>query len=345
MLKIAFRADGGSEIGMGHIIRCMALADAFPDTTKIFFIIKEEDQVIRLIKENGYDVITLNKDIDYHHEITTVKKFLEEYEINILIEDAYHIDQSYLCEVKNSVDVLVSISAYAKFTYPSDIVINGNVYASNLDYQSLDGDTKFLLGTDYALLRKEFRNLPEKDIKEKVKNILVTMGGSDPLNLTPKVLEAISEIDKSDFHVDVVIGPAFKNIKNILETVDQSKLEVSLHLNIKKISELMIKADLAISAGGCTLYELATVGTPGVVLQQNENQIIDMEQEGTVIDLGVGNKLESTEITDKIEKLIYQCETRLEMSKNGQYIFDGLGCERCAKEIVDHYNKFRNNNM
>jgi spore coat polysaccharide biosynthesis predicted glycosyltransferase SpsG len=182
-------------------------------------------------------------------------------------------------------------------------VINGNAYAGDLDYLSYYGDTEFLLGTDYLLLREEFRNLPEMEVRDKVHNILVTVGGYDMRNLTPKIIKALSELDldeindqyldKKNLHIDVVIGPSFDNIKEIVKAVQKSKLDISLNFNVKKMSKLMIKSDIAISSGGSTLYELAVTKTPALVLLQAENQVRVAEKlDGqSIINLGFDNSV------------------------------------------------------
>lgn len=318
MSVVALRVDGGKDIGLGHIMRSMALASDLKndeEVERIFYITKNETSAVNKLKENDFEVITIDKGLNYDKEIEEVKKIINKEEVNKLITDSYEIDQNYLIEMRKIVDKLVTIHDYAPFAFPSHVVINGNAYAEDLDYESLYGDTEFLLGTDYLLLREEFRNLPEIEVRDRVQNILVTVGGYDLRNLTPKIIEVLNSIDfdeiedqyldKENLHIDVVIGPSFDNVDEIVEEVRKSSLDISLNFNVKKMSELMIKSDIAISSGGSTLYELAVTKTPALVLLQAENQIMVAEKldEKRVINLGFKINYDCL-IEEKIKKLI-----------------------------------------
>jgi len=315
---VALRVDGGKDIGMGHIMRTMALANDLKKKEKneeVFYITKDDQKAVNKLKENDFEVVIIDKDLSYEKEIEKVKDIIKKRKVNKLITDSYEIDQSYLIEMRKVVDKLVTIHDYAPFAFPSHVVINGNAYAEDLDYQSYYGDTEFLLGTDYLLLREEFRNLPEIEVRDKAQNILVTVGGYDLRNLTPKIIDALNSIDldemeeqyidKENLHIDVVIGPSFDNVDEIVEEVRKSSLDISLNFNVKKMSELMIKSDIAISSGGSTLYELAVTKTPALVLLQAENQIMVAEKldEKRVINLGFKINYDCL-IEEKIKKLI-----------------------------------------
>lgn len=303
---VALRVDGGKDIGMGHIMRTMALANDLKkeeEVIKIFYITKNDQSAVRKLKENNFEVITIEKDLSYDEEIEEVKEIINKEEVNKLITDSYEIDQNYLIEMRKVVDKLVTIHDYAPFAFPSHLVINGNAYAEDLDYESYYEDTEFRLGMDYSLLREEFRNLPEIEVRNKVQNILVTVGGYDLRNLTPKIIKALNSInfdgiddkymDKENLHIDVVIGPSFDNLDQIVAEVKKSNSDISLNFNVKKMSKLMIKSDIAISSGGSTLYELAVTKTPPLVLVQAENQVRVAEKlDGeSVMNLGYEEKL------------------------------------------------------
>jgi UDP-2,4-diacetamido-2,4,6-trideoxy-beta-L-altropyranose hydrolase len=314
---VALRVDGGKDIGMGHIMRTMALANDFKKDEEVkrgFYITKNKQSAVNKLKENDFEVITIDKDLTYEKEIEKVKEIIKREEVNKLITDSYDIDQNYLIEMRKVVDKLVTIHDYAPFAFPSHVVINGNAYAEDLDYESYYGDTEFLLGMDYLLLREEFRNLPEIEVRDRIQNILVTVGGYDLRNLTPKIIEALDSIDfdeiedqyidKENLHIDVVIGPSFDNVDQILAEVNKSNLDISLDFNVKKMSKLMIKSDIAISSGGSTLYELAVTKTPALVLLQAENQVrVADKLDGESI-INIGFKKKYYEVKNELLKLI-----------------------------------------
>jgi UDP-2,4-diacetamido-2,4,6-trideoxy-beta-L-altropyranose hydrolase len=316
MSVVALRVDGGKDIGLGHIMRSMALASDLKndeEVERIFYITKNETSAVNKLKENDFEVITIDKGLNYDKEIEEVKKIINKEEVNKLITDSYDIDQNYLIEMRKVVDNLVTIHDYAPFAFPSHVVINGNAYAEDLDYESYYGDTEFRLGTDYLFLREEFRNLPEIKVRDKVQNILVTVGGYDLRNLTPKIIEALNSIDfdeiddqyivdKGNLHIDVVIGPSFDNVDQIVAEVEKSSLNISLNFNVERMSKLMLKSDIAISSGGSTLYELAVTKTPALVMLQAENQVrvADKLDGKSIINLG----FESEDIEYTFKKIV-----------------------------------------
>ncbi len=306
MSVVALRVDGGKDIGMGHIMRTIALANDLKkkqENKEVFYITKDDPKAVNKLKENDFEVVVIDRNLSYEKEIEEVKEIIKKRKVDKLITDSYEIDQNYLIEMRKVVDKLITIHDYAPFAFPSHVVINGNAYAEDLDYESLYGDTEFLLGTDYLFLREEFRNLPDIEVRDKVQNILVTVGGYDMRNLTPKIIKALNELDldeiddqyldKENLHIDVVIGPSFDNLKEIIKEVKISSLDISLNFNVKKMSKLMVRSDIAISSGGSTLYELAVTKTLALVLLQAENQVRVAEKlDGkSVINLGYEDKI------------------------------------------------------
>lgn len=221
-------------------------------------------------------------------------------------------------------------------SYPSDIVINGNIYAEDLNYKATYGQTKFLLGTKYALLRKEFRNIPPKEIKDTAENILITMGGSDPSGFTLKILEIIK--DRKDLKIDVVIGASFeeKLVNEINELIKRSGNISTYHdVNAEIMKELMIKADIAISAGGSTLYELAAAGVPTLVIIAADNQIRNVEYMSKAECIfNLGFEVNKDIFRENFNKLLFDSVKRREMSSNGQKILNGEGAKLCANKII-----------
>ncbi|MEC9488403.1 MAG: UDP-2,4-diacetamido-2,4,6-trideoxy-beta-L-altropyranose hydrolase [Halanaerobium sp.] len=345
--KIAIRVDGGTEIGMGHLMRCLALASRLKEEAQVTFLTRREDSAIRMITRYGFPLHLLPTDLSYTAEIPLVRHFLTKGNYQIIITDSYNLAQDYLLQIREVVNKLVSIHDYVPFAFPSDILINGNIYAPELAYESLTGQTKFLLGTDYTLLREEFQKLPRRNISERVQKVLVTMGGSDLLNLTPKIIRILTELKKpgielkycdlARLHIDVVIGPAFDNREDVIKEVERAPYEVSLHFNYNMMSSLFLECDLAVSAAGSTLYELAVTGTPGLSLLQAENQELaakKMEEAGCNISLGYGDQVVPEEVQEGLVRLIEDWPLRIKMSKSGQALVDGRGVERCVQNIL-----------
>lgn len=334
MLKVAIRADGGSKIGMGHVNRCLALAEELKcENCDITFITKNVETVTKKFTEDGFKFISL-PDLQTE-EIIYIKEKIKGFDI--LITDSYDIDFKYLDEIKKTGIFLVTIDDLNLLeSYPSDIVINGNIYAEDLNYKSTYGQTKFLLGTEYTLLRKEFRNITNKKIKDTAKNILITMGGSDPNGFTLKILEIIK--DRKDLKMDVVIGASFEDklVNEINELIKRRGNISTYHdVNAKIMKELMIKADIAISAGGSTLYELAAAGVPTLAVIAADNQIKNVEYMSKAeCILNLGFEVNKDALLKNFNILLYDTAKRGKMSLRGQNLVNGNGVKICANKII-----------
>jgi len=307
MIKAIVRVDGGSNIGMGHIQRRLALSGQLrKNGARILFVSKKGETIEKKVKQEGFEVMVLKDDIDLKEDLKDTINAIKKRGVNVIITDSYAIDEHYLTEIKKTVPFLVSIDDLANISFPSDIAINQNIYAKNLNYRSLTGKTKFLLGPKYALLREEFSNPGKRGINEKVKNILVTLGGADFFNLTPKILKILDRINQ-DFKITAVVGPFFKNIADIEKTAKEINKKVELIDDSYEMGKIMLASDLAITGGGTTLYELAATGTPALAFCLAENQLRNikgMAEAGTLINLGWGNNRTEKKFYEKIGELI-----------------------------------------
>lgn len=334
--RLGIRADGGPGLGWGHIMRCLALAEELEKIgTKVEFLSRKNCEVIEKIKHCGFDVRPLVS-ISIDEEVEEVLQILRDKDLAVLITDSYQIDEAYLSRIREKVSVLVSIDDLNQMQYPSDLVVNGNIYAPNLSYKRIHEKTKFLLGPQYLLLRREFSNSFERRIADTVEEVLITVGGSDIFNLTPQIMRVINSLPIK--RVQVVIGPSFTNKAEIGATAQKMIPRVVLHENVENMSQLMVSCDIAITAGGTTLYELAATGTPGIAVLQADNQLQAAEvmaQRGTVINLGLGDKAFLSQLESSLKLLLDSPNKRREMSIRGRELVDGLGCQRVAREIVN----------
>lgn len=339
-MKVAVRADGGPNIGMGHVQRCLTLSSELKKNgAGVLFISKKDETIEKKIKQEEFEVIALKDNIDLKEDLKNTINAIKTHRVNAVITDSYAVNEYYLTEIKKTVPLLVSIDDLAKISFPSDIVINQNVYAKDLDYHSSTGRTKFLLGPKYALLREEFSNLSKRKINEKVKNILITLGGSDSFNLTPKILKVLDRISRN-FKITVVVGPFFKNVPEIEKTAEEINKNVELIYNSYEMSRIMLASDLAITGGGTTLYELAAAGTPALAFYLAENQLRNvqgMAEVGTLVNMGWGNNWTQKKFYEKIDELTGNHVLRERMSKSGQELVDKKGSQRAVNSILRYF--------
>jgi spore coat polysaccharide biosynthesis predicted glycosyltransferase SpsG len=221
--------------------------------------------------------------------------------------------------------------------YYSDVVLNQNIGSEKLRFSAEDY-TKFLLGTKYVILQDELLRRDEKNYRKKVYNILVTLGGTDQYNLTLKILKALNETNQES-EIFVVIGPFNPFYEDLKKFVEKSDLKINLLKSPEKMAEIYLKADIAISAGGTSCYEIAYFGIPNLIVTITDNQLKNAEEldrQKVSINLGHKNKVFNKLITDKVNQLITNDSLMKLMGKNGMELVDGEGKKRIV-EFVESF--------
>ncbi|TGL02300.1 glycosyl transferase [Leptospira bouyouniensis] len=246
--------------GLGHLRRCIAFSELFESKG-----IKKQI----LVNTDHEDADVFHTDIKQQNWL--VHKQLET-KYDAIIIDSYRAQAADYEHFKQYTNHLVAIDDDNRIEYPSGCIIyNGGLGGLIYQYDP-NRFKKILAGPEYALLRKEFReNREEKKINQNLERILITMGGSDPLHLTSKLIQFYhAEFPSSQ--LDVIIGPGFTDFKEE-EFIHVPTLKIYKNLDARSMCDLMIKVDLCITAGGQTIYELGKLGIPFIVIQTAENQL------------------------------------------------------------------------
>lgn len=350
MINVAIRADGGHSMGMGHIMRCLSLASEFRNNgCNVYFISKYEEGIKKILSDH-YKAIPLKctknssangfyygDETELVNEAKDIIKIIKAYEIDLLFIDSYNVSENYLMSIKSNVKKIAYIDDINKFIYPVDILINGNISAEKMNYKRYCKDEIMLLGSKYNLIRSEFKDLPERKIKKEVEEVMITTGGSDPHNMTMKLLDIfVSDDALKSLTYNVVVGSGFTNKKEIREFANQHE-NVVIYENPNKISEIMLKSDIAISSGGSTLYELCACGTPTLAFIYADNQrfiVEEMTELGNIKNIGWYNEFEQDQLISKLIELSLNHRERLELSNLGKILVDGKGTKRIFNKVT-----------
>ena len=340
MHRALFRVDAGSNIGLGHLQRSLALAGALKNLgVDSIFVTDQNDRGGHLIARYGFDPMPLRRTESWTlDDLTGTLEIATRQDCGAIIVDSHVVGERYLTEAKNTGSFVVVRDDLALYPFTCNIVFNGNADGPSLPYQSSSGDTVFLLGTEFIVLRQEFQTLPERTRNGRVANIMVVLGGADHHNLMPRILSTLYKLP-GDFDVTAVIGPYFTNEADIRSAAQHAKRSIKLVSDPEFISELMIEADLAISAGGQTLYELATLGCPTIAIRTASNQdgqLKVLEDVGFVRSAG---DAESDDVmyrtAELLSDLLSNAGARAKMRAIGQRLVDGKGAQRVATEIFE----------
>jgi UDP-2,4-diacetamido-2,4,6-trideoxy-beta-L-altropyranose hydrolase len=332
---VVIRADGGSSIGMGHIMRCISLAKAFVlYGAKIVFASNMPDG-LELLANRGFDTIELHN-ASIEEEAEELRNYCLYSKTDLLIVDSYNVTPQYFSKLKGCAELIGYIDDLDKFLYEVDIIINGNINAKLMQYNGYSSGTLKLLGLEYNLIRDEFKDLPRRNINDKIKNILVTAGGGDVKNIAELISDYIlDDYLNSDIQINLVVGSAYKKIDYIEEKYKFNK-NVNVLKNVQKMSEIMLEADFAISAGGSTLYELCACGTPGAAFIYADNQegiVKEMESLGLIKNLGWYHELNPQCIYEVLNQMESEKKFRVDIAEKGQSLVDGHGAERVVERV------------
>jgi len=328
-MKVFIITEGGKNIGFGHITRCLSLCQAFEERGILpKYIINGDDNIEYLLKGIKYQKLNWIEKCDKLFELIK--------DANIAIIDSYLADISVYNTLSDLVRLAVYIDDNKRLDYPEGIVLNGNIHAEKLNYPKKDGIT-YLLGTKYTPLRKEFWNVPEKKIKENIKSIMVTFGGNDARNMTPKILRFLKN-EYPDVRKNVIIGNAFHNIDKIKKEADYNT-KLIYYPNAQKMKEIMLESDITISAGGQTLYELARTGVPtmGVCVAENQFESVkEWEKTGFLEYAGLYNEDNIIARIDSSLKMLKDIKLRQTKSKAGRKFVDGKGSFKIINRIINN---------
>ncbi|WP_315113633.1 UDP-2,4-diacetamido-2,4,6-trideoxy-beta-L-altropyranose hydrolase [Clostridium intestinale] len=334
-MKALIRADGGFNVGMGHIIRCMALYDELiKNNVECIFVSKKDKVVEGYFKDKKVRYILMEA-MELDGEKIEIKNIIKNYNTDVIITDSYNMNEEHLLFLKSLSRYLVSIDDNYLFDYPSDIVINPNIYAEKKRYNKKA--SKYLLGGQYCILRDEFRERSHKNIKVKAENILITMGGTDVNNVTPFIIKAIKKIH--GLNINIIVGKGFEN-KELVEESCKNNQNINLIYNPKYMRILMESADICISSGGSTLYELASLGVPTLFIIQADNQLRlaeYMEKNKIMINLGWYYNLKEKALLDELINIIDNQGIRLKLSADSKKIINVDGVKNIVKKIIQYF--------
>lgn len=338
---IWIRADANSEIGTGHIMRCISIAQELQKLGQEVWFVCADETSAELLAAKKQRFHVLNSDYrDMESELDKLLFMLCEQSPNALLIDSYYVTAEYLKKLGECVKT-VYIDDMALFPYPVDVLINYNIFAEPNFYKGYPEEkTCFLLGMDYAPLRLEFRDV-SYEIGPEVKDVLITTGGSDKYNLAGQILQKLlSDHETAELHFHVVSGMFNKHLP-LLEELKGTSRNVHVYTNVTDMSKLMKKCDLAVSAAGSTMYELLAIGVPVITFSFADNQIKSAEAFGKKNVAVMGGHYEpfSAEgfvsgLTEEIKQLMGNGQMREDLMKRGRQLVDGNGAQRIAEAII-----------
>jgi len=351
-VKVFFRVDGSDQIGTGHVMRCLALAD-YLSQKKITcqFICRDHKlNLIPLLEQKGYVVHRLpycqknqaiqNSQVSHAQWLGSTQledaeqtlAVLNSFMVDWIIVDHYAIDHVWENKVASCTAKIMVIDDLADRKHKCNLLLDQTFGRDVKDYETLcPDDSVFLIGSNYALLRSDFsefraRSIERRSARQK-KSVLITMGGLDTDNHTLSVLKAISIVCvELSLKVTVVLGGGSQWFEVINSYAVRQNFTLNVKQGVNNMAELMSSSDICIGAAGTTSWERCCVGLPTVTIVTAENQKKIAE---CLEEFGATVVADLDDLEVKLRKLLYVGSGLLEkMSQNALTVCDGRGVER-----------------
>lgn len=298
--RIVFRCDGYKEIGMGHIYHCLTLAYALTGHDVIFVTNEKYEEGLKKIQDSYMQYTTIKNDQEFFD-------FLKKYKPDIIVNDCLDTTKTYIEHLKELCKKVITIEDMGEGAKYADVVINAL-------YSNQNNPNEYC-GEKYVCLRNEFLISKPKKFCDIVENILIVFGGTDPSNLTKKIYHVAKEIAKKVPKVNFIFitGIGYDCKENNL--ISDEEYNITVLNNVNDISRYMRQADLAFTSQGRTVYELASLGVPSIVLAQNERELLHTfaQMPNGFMNLGLGANISEETIINTLEWLIQTPQIRMEM--------------------------------
>lgn len=299
--RIVFRADGYKERGMGHIYHCLTLAYHLTGHEIMFVSLRRHEEGIEKLREAHMPLYIIEREEDFY-------SFLEDWKPDVVVNDCLDTQKEYMQELKKRVKRVVTIEDVGPGARYADAVINA-LYEDDRPGES------YYWGADYVCLRDEFELAQPGIYRERAEQVAVIFGGTDPSNFTRRIYELADKIHESYpglvFHF--IAGSGYDLNANGIE--DRPEQGIIVEQNVKRISEIFAASDIAFTSQGRTVYELAAMGVPAIVMAQNEREMRHTfaQMNNGFLNLGLGSRVSDETIEHTLRFLLDTPQIRSEM--------------------------------
>lgn len=342
--RIYIRVDGNEIIATGHVMRCLSVAEQLRKLNIEVNFVVADDRPREMIESRGFRVDVLDtvwNEMD--SETEKMIDYVHDNQVQILLLDSYFVTKDYLQNMSQYTKI-VYIDDLCAFDYSVHTIVNYYVFGDERHYVQLyenQGNVKvpnLLCGGEFIPLREEFAYQPFQ-VRTDAKKVLITTGGTDQLNVAGNILERVIQEDSCmELEYHVIVG-CFNQNKEHLYALSERHSNIYLHENVTNMSEWMRSCDIAISAGGTTLYELCACGIPTICLEIADNQEGAIAWENRDYMTYAGNACKDmndcvTRCIEGVQQYMQNYELRLRRSQRMQELIDGNGARRIAEYIT-----------
>ena len=366
-MRVIFRVDASLEIGSGHVMRCLAIAEILQKNgANVQFITrKHKGHLISNIISKGFDVFELesytasNFDDKLYHsnwlgstqkqDATDCLNIINENKVDWLIVDHYGIDEDWQKCLKSSCQKLMVIDDLADRKHQCDMLLDQTFGRQKKDYKGLVPDNcELIVGSEYALLRPEFKKWRQYSLDRRknptFKELLINLGGIDSQNITEQVLEILSKCNlPKNINITIVMGASAPHLKAVKLKASSLPYKTDFKINVSNMAEIMANSDIAIGASGSSTWERCCLGLPSIQIVIADNQVFLAEV------LAKNNIIKLTKDNLEIKELLESSANWMgDLSFSSKNICKGLGVYKVFNKLANYkirFNEFEEVNL
>jgi UDP-2,4-diacetamido-2,4,6-trideoxy-beta-L-altropyranose hydrolase len=330
---VLIRADASLAIGTGHVMRSLAVAEAWQDAggTVSFAVAELPDGLLPRVTAEGASLRRVHAPPGTIEDARETVAEAHRLNADWVMIDGDRFRSDYLATVRAAGFRVLLIDDYAdRESFPADLIVNPNLDDDEEPYRRRGATARLLLGPSYVSLRREFIETAEKrEMRQTGNRILVSLGGSDPENLTPKIANSLAHC--SDLDLTVIAGAGYDQFAE-LRKLNASNLRIVF--NPANIAQFMKNSDQAIIAAGGTLWELLFMGCAVLSYSRNAVQarvVQGLSHRGVVVDMGEIRHFDPAKLAVSVKELVDSPMRRERMTNLGRTLVDGLGAIRVVE--------------
>lgn len=339
-MNVLIRADGNEKIGSGHIMRTKSIAAELKKLgAKVLYALADE-RGKKLINNEFQSVILSSNYECLDDEINALSSVIKEQKIKLILLDSYFVTPKYFKELKKLAKVAY-IDDLDAFAYECEALINYGAFFDKNEYKARQNlAKKYFLGSEFAPLRAEFGSTQKSSKNTQKKQVLLTTGNTDLLGIMPRLLEAFLSDESLKNLEFLAISGAFNEHENKLLALSAKHKNIKVLKNPENMAQIMSEADFVLSAGGSTLYELASLAKAVICfsIAANQNNIKSWAEAGAMLYAGDA-KADSHSVVARsvnlLKSLLNDENLAKTLGQKAHFFVDGKGAIRLAKELLN----------
>ncbi len=340
--QLILRADASHQIGIGHVMRSLAIGQAWQDQGGAVTLLSDDlpEELCRRFDEEHIAVRQLEAAAGTMDDAAELSRTAAETDAEAVVIDGYHFDQRYHEVITGYGSVTLAVDDHGHLpAYRTDFILNQNPGITESLYPDRGPQTKLLLGPRYALIRREFlqnENCHREDDVSGTLRVLVTLGGSDPVNATQTIVKGLLACRREDLRVRVVLGGLHQD-SGQLEQLTAGDDRFELLRSVRDMAAQYAWAEFAIAAGGSSNWEMCCFGIPRIVIVIADNQREigrELRDAGIALKLYDGAALTADQIREDFDSAGEDPERLRIARQNSLRLVDGRGASRCVSHLL-----------